>query len=257
MGINPSDGTAELIEGDLFGKWKPLGRRAEIRALLTPVTPPNVFAIGLNYQEHARLMGADIPEYPVVFMKPTTTLANPGSPILLPKCSRNRLEVDYECELAIVIGRSARDVPSNEALEYVFGYTAANDVTARKWVKASRTRGKGFDSFCPLGPMLVSADEIPDPQGLALHTTLNGNVVQQGNTADMIFSVADLVSYISQDTTLLPGTVILTGTPPGSGVTREPPVYLKADDQVQVEVERIGTLSNPVGYEGDHVKDVA
>lgn len=246
LGRDPIDGTAEPLDGNLFGPLKPLGRRSEIRSLLAPVSPPNVFGIGLNYREHVRQSGAGMPKHPVLFMKPTTAIANPGEAILVPKCCTQGPEVDYECELAVVIGRTARDVPESEALKYVLGYTAANDISARKWAKVSRTRGKCFDRFCPLGPALVTADEIPDPQNLALSTVLNGTTMQQGNTADMIFPVAEIVSYVSQDTTLLPGTVILTGTPPGAGFARTPPVYLKPGDEVHVEIEIIGRLSNPV-----------
>jgi 2-keto-4-pentenoate hydratase/2-oxohepta-3-ene-1,7-dioic acid hydratase in catechol pathway len=199
----------------------------------------------LNYREHVVLMGAAMPEYPVVFMKPTTAIADPEEPILLPGCS-NGPEIDYECELAVIIGRAAGDVAEADALSYVFGYTVANDITARRWAKSSRTRGKSFDRFCPLGPAVVTADEIPDPQCLALRTVLNGVVVQEANTADMIFPVSRLVSFLSRDTTLLPGTLILTGTPPGSAVTRDPAVYLTPGDRVCVEVENIGCLSNTV-----------
>ncbi|MFQ5773136.1 MAG: fumarylacetoacetate hydrolase family protein [Kiloniellaceae bacterium] len=249
LGEDLGDGIAELLDGDPFTEMRPSGRRAAARALLAPVAPPNVYGVGLNYREHARQMGLEVPDHPIVFMKPTTAIANPGEAILVPKCCRQGPEVDYECELAVVIGRPARDVPEREALRYVFGYTVANELTARKWAKVSRTRGKCFDRFCPLGPAVVTADEIPDPQNLALRTTLNGAVMQHGNTADMIFPVARLVSYLSQDTTLLPGTVILTGTPPGAGFARVPPVFLRPGDVVEVEVEKIGILSNPVASE--------
>jgi 2-keto-4-pentenoate hydratase/2-oxohepta-3-ene-1,7-dioic acid hydratase in catechol pathway len=247
LGTDPVADTAEVLEGELFGELSRSGRRVGVAELLAPISPPNIFGIGLNYAEHVRQLGAGMPDHPVVFMKPTTAIAHPGEPILLPDCCANGPEVDYECELAVVIGRTARDVGEREALSYVFGYTAANDITARHWAKStSRTRGKSFDRFCPLGPALVTADEIPDPQCLALTTTVNGLVVQNGSTADMIFSVAQLVSFLSRDTTLLPGTVILTGTPPGSGITRSPPTYLRPGDRVCVEVEAIGRLSNPV-----------
>jgi 2-keto-4-pentenoate hydratase/2-oxohepta-3-ene-1,7-dioic acid hydratase in catechol pathway len=249
LGRNPQDGTAELLAGDLFGELKPLGRRAGIGTLLAPISPPNIYGIGLNYREHVRQYGAEIPEHPVMFMKPTTSIANPGEAILIPKCCLNGPEVDYECELAVVIGRPARDVSVDEALDFVFGYTAANEVSARKWAKHSRTRGKCFDRFCPLGPAIVTAEEIPDPQNLKLSTTLNGTVMQEGTTADMIFSVAELVSFVSEDTTLLPGTVILTGTPPGAGFARTPPVFLKPGDEVHIDVEKIGRLSNSVSTE--------
>lgn len=247
LGTDAVSGTAEVLDGQLFAELSRSGRRVGISKLLAPVSPPNIYGIGLNYTEHVRQLGASMPERPVVFMKPTTAIANPGEPILLPACCVNGPEIDYECELAVVIGRTTRDVAESEALSYVFGYTAANDITARHWAKStSRTRGKSFDRFCPVGPALVTADEIPDPQSLALTTTLNGVVVQKGSTADMIFSVAELVSFLSQDTTLLPGTLILTGTPPGSGITRNPPTYLRPGDGVRVEVEGVGCLSNPV-----------
>ena len=249
LGCDPVDGSAELLDGELFGELKPQGRRLGIGRLLSPVSPPNIFGIGLNYGEHVKQMGAEVPEKPVVFMKPTTAIANPGEAILVPKCCTHGPEVDYECELAVVIGRTARDVSKDEALSYVLGYTAANEVSARQWSKISRTRGKIFDRFCPLGPTLVTADEIPDPQTLEISTTLNGEIMQQGNTSDMIFPVNELVSYLSQDTTLLPGTVIVTGTPPGAGFSRTPPVFLKDGDEVHVEVEKIGILSNPVSSE--------
>jgi len=257
LGRDPDAGTAELLEGDLFGDLRGLGERVAIQRLLAPLSPRNIFGIGLNYREHALLMGLQVPERPVVFMKPTSTVIGPHDPITLPRVAAQAPEVDYECELAVVIGRTARDVAPGRALAHVLGYTAANDVTARQWARASRTRGKGFDSFCPLGPVLTTADEIPNPQRLSLATRLNGVRVQHGNTADMIFSVAELVSYLSQDTTLLPGTVILTGTPPGSAVTRTPPVYLSDGDQIDVELEEVGVLSNPVRAAAERVQAVA
>jgi 2-keto-4-pentenoate hydratase/2-oxohepta-3-ene-1,7-dioic acid hydratase in catechol pathway len=257
LGTDLVEGTAEVLDGRLFGELSRSGRRIGVSKLLAPISPPNIFGIGLNYAEHVRQLGAGMPDRPVVFMKPTTAIANPGEPILLPDCCVNGPEVDYECELAVVIGRATRNVAEGEALSYVFGYSAANDITARHWAKStSRTRGKSFDRFCPLGPALVTADEIPDPQCLALTTTLNGLVVQKGSTADMIFSVAELVSFLSQDTTLLPGTLILTGTPPGSGITRNPPSYLRAGDRVCVEVEMVGCLSNDVDL-SDHARFAA
>lgn len=257
IGQDLADGTADLIEGDLFGDFATTGRQAPITTLLAPLSPPNIYGIGLNYREHARQSGAEIPEHPVMFMKPTTTIANPGDAILLPKLCTQGPEVDYECELAVVIGRRVRDVPRDKALDCVFGYTAANELTARKWAKHSRTRGKCFDRFCPLGPALVTTDEIPDPQDLELTTTLRGAVMQQGNTADMIFPVAELISFVSRDTTLLPGTLILTGTPPGAGFSRTPPVFLEDGDEVHVEIERIGRLSNPVSAEESRITDAA
>ncbi len=257
LGCDPRDGGAELLRGEMFGALTPTGQRASIQRLLAPIKPPNIYGIGLNYREHVRQFGAEMPELPVMFMKPTTSIANPGEAILVPKCCTNGPEVDYECELVAVIGRTARDIPVERALDYVFGYTAANEVSARKWAKLSRTRGKCFDRFCPLGPAVVTSDEITDPQDLALSTVLNGTVMQEGNTADMIFSVAELVSFVSQDTTLLPGTVILTGTPPGAGFARTPPVFLQPGDEVHVEIERIGRLTSPVSADEAAVTDAA
>lgn len=257
LGLDPHAGSAELLEGDLLGVLRPAGERVRVGRTLAPLLPRTIFGIGLNYREHARLMGLKVPERPVVFLKPASAVVGPDDPIRLPSVASAVPEVDYECELAVVIGRPARDITPQQALGYVLGYTAANDVTARHWAKVSRTRGKGFDTFCPLGPVLVTADELPDPQRLALSTRVNGVELQRGNTADMIFSVAELVSYLSQDTTLLPGTVILTGTPPGSAVTRTPPVYLKDGDRVDVELEGIGTLSNPVRAAGTRARVAA
>ena len=218
-------------------------------SLLTPVVPGNIFCIGLNYREHAKESGTPIPQQPIVFMKPTSTLLDPGEPILIPACCDPEGEVDYECELAVVIGKAARNVSKEDALQYVRGYTAANDISARKWQfmpGGQWIRGKSFDTFCPLGPVLATADEIPNPQVLGIRTILNGNTMQDHTTGDMIFSVAELISFLSQDTTLLPDTVILTGTPQGVGMARKPPVWLKPGDEVVVELEKIGRLVNPV-----------
>lgn len=251
FGQDLGDGSARPLSGDdLFAPLVAEGQPTTIERLLAPLDPCNVFCIGLNYREHAAESGAEPPRYPVVFMKPTTSIAHPQQPIVLPACCDPAGEVDYECELAVVIGKSARDVPESEALEYVLGYTAANDVSARKWQMHGGgnqwIRGKGFDTFCPLGPVLVTADEIPDPQQLAIRTILNGQTVQEHTTGDMIFTVRQLIHFLSQDTTLLPGTVILTGTPQGVGFARKPPLWLRAGDEVVIEIERIGRLVNPV-----------
>jgi 2-keto-4-pentenoate hydratase/2-oxohepta-3-ene-1,7-dioic acid hydratase in catechol pathway len=229
---------------------EPTGDIAEVDRLLAPVEPCNIFCIGLNYRAHAIETGAPIPDNPVVFMKPTTAVTGPGDPIILPTACEHGPEVDYEAELAVVIGRSARNVAAEQALAQVLGYSCACDVSARRWQKqgggSQWIRGKSFDSFCPLGPALVTADEIPDPQRLSLRCTINGEVRQQGSTSDMIFSVAELIAFLSRDTTLAPGTLILTGTPPGVGFARKPPVFLASGDLVRVEIERIGLLENPV-----------
>ncbi len=253
LGLGQGDGTAALLDGELYGSLRPTGQSVEMRKVLAPVSPVNIFCVGLNYREHANETGAQLPPYPVIFMKPTTAVTNPGDPILLPKCSTRGPEVDFEGELAVVIGRTARDVTAREALSCVLGYTAANDVSARRWQKHAGggqwIRGKSFDGFCPLGPVLVTADEIPDPQSLSIRTTVNAEVMQHSTTADMIFSVAELISFLSSDTTLLPGTIILTGTPWGVGFARKPPVFLQPGDEVVIEIEKIGKLQNPV-HEG-------
>lgn len=241
---------ARVLEGDLFGDLRPTSTLRPIDRLLAPCDPVNIFCIGLNYRDHAAETGAALPEHPVIFMKPTTTVIAPETPIRLPAACDRGPEVDYEAELAVLIGRSARNVPASSALDHVFGYTCANDISARRWQKhgggGQWIRGKSFDSFCPLGPVLVTADEIPDPQSLEIHCRLNGTPMQAGKTGDMIFSVAELVAHLSRDTTLLPGTLILTGTPAGVGFTRRPPIFLADGDEVTVEITGIGQLSNPV-----------
>jgi 2-keto-4-pentenoate hydratase/2-oxohepta-3-ene-1,7-dioic acid hydratase in catechol pathway len=246
LGSDRGDGSADVLAGSLFEGLSLCGETVLVGKLLSPLRPVDVYGIGLNYQEHCRLMGKEQPAEPPVFMKPISTLTNPGDPIQIPRQPHIENAVDYECELAVVIGLAARDVDPDEALEYVFGYTAANDVTDRNWAPISQIRGKGFDGFCPLGPTLVTANEVSDPQSLRLRTYVNDELMQDGNTSDMIFSVAEIISYLSRDTTLLPGTVILTGTPPGAAVTRRPSNYLQPGDKVTVEVEGIGALSNPV-----------
>jgi 2-keto-4-pentenoate hydratase/2-oxohepta-3-ene-1,7-dioic acid hydratase in catechol pathway len=249
-GRNYNNGAAELLEGDLFTGLKETGAPCGVKKLLAPVAPPAVFGIGLNYHKHAQETGMETPKYPVLFMKNPAAVTNPGDPILLHPSCMEPPEVDYETELAVVIGRTTKDVSAAEALNFVLGYTAANDVSARRWQgkrgAGQWVRGKSFDTFCPLGPELVTTDELPDPQNLRLTCALNGKVMQDANTSDMIFPVAELVSYLSTGTTLLPGSVILTGTPSGVGFTRKPPVFLMPGDTVAVTVEGIGTLSNPV-----------
>ncbi len=249
IGHDRGDGTAAVLQGDLLGPLRLSGRTAPIRKRLAPVAPPNIFCIGLNYRKHAAEGGFDIPSQPVVFMKPTNALADPDQPIRIPKCCQHGPEVDYEAELAVVIGKEACDVSPARALDHVLGYTCANDVSARRWQRHNGgqwIRGKSFDTFCPLGPVLVTPEDLPDPQNLAVQAILNGQVMQSDSTAGMIFTIAELISFLSQDTTLYPGTVILTGTPSGVGVARKPPVFLKSGDEVVVEIQGIGRLVNPV-----------
>ena len=250
FGQAPENGKAMLLEGDLISGLTQTHDTVNVKKLLAPVAPPAILCIGLNYHQHAQETGMEAPKYPVVFMKNPAAIANPHDPILLPAVCMEPPEVDYEAELAVVIGRAAKDVGTGEALSYVLGYTAANDVSARRWQgrrgSGQWVRGKSFDTFCPLGPELVTAEDISDPQKLRLTCELNGQVMQDGNTGDMIFSVAELIAFLSTGTTLLPGTVILTGTPSGVGFTRKPPVYLMPGDSIEVSLEGIGTLSNSV-----------
>lgn len=241
--------TCRLIEGDIFGDWHATDAAVPLdeATLLAPVEPLQIIAIGLNYREHAAETGKAQPDEPVVFIKANTALNHPNQPILLPAIAPD--EVDYEAELAIVIGRTARHVSEPQALDHVLGYTCGNDVSARdcqlrrdqQWA-----RGKSFDTFAPLGPW-IETDLNPDDQPIEL--LLNGKTMQKSNTGDMIFGPAALVSYLSQCMTLRPGTVIMTGTPPGVGEGRHPKVYLRPGDSVTVRIGGIGDLTNPVAAE--------
>lgn len=243
------DGSAFIIEGDIFGDFRVTDQKTEIAKLLAPVQPFAIICIGLNYKFHAEETKAAIPQHPVVFMKLPNVVQHPGDPILLPTHLKSD-KVDYECELAVIIGKKARNVSKADALKHVLGYTCGNDVSARDWQKHGGSgqwcRGKSFDTFCPLGPVLVTADEIPNPNSLAIKTVLNGQTMQDWNTNDMIFDVPTLIEFLSGSTTLMPGTVIMTGTPHGVGMARTPPVFMKHGDTVSVEIEKIGTLTNPV-----------
>jgi len=248
-GRRDEDGTATLLEGDLFGSYHETGRPVTVKKLLAPVEPTAIYCIGLNYVRHAHEGGLPIPEFPVVFMKSPATVQHPGDPIRLPRQLRSD-EVDYECELAVVIGRTCKNATRHNALDHVIGYMCANDVSARdwqgKWGGGQWCRGKTFDTFAPLGPCLVTTDEIDNPNCLPIRTTLNGRVMQDWNTEDMIFSVPRLIEFLSGSTTLRPGTVILTGTPHGIGAARKPPVFLRHGDSVTIEIDGIGVLANPV-----------
>lgn len=222
------------------------------------LTIPAIMGIGMNYAAHAREQGKGVPERPVLFTKSPFAAILDGEDIVVPKVCQDRPQVDFEAELGVIIGRRpngglVRDVPLAEALRCVLGYVAANDVSARWWQKEGSggqfCRGKGFDTFCPIGPRVAPASDIPDPQSLGLRCRVNGTVMQDASTSDMIFSVATLIAELSRGTTLLPGTLILTGTPSGVGMARTPPVFLKEGDVVEVEVERIGTIRNRVRFE--------
>lgn len=234
---------------DATGSAPPLA--AGTYQLLAPVrAPEKILAIGLNYADHARESGLEPPSAPMLFIKTTNSIVGPGEAIRY--ASSNSSQVDYEVELAAVIGRAARNVSPTEALDYVFGYTVCNDVSARdcQFADTQWSRAKSFDTFCPLGPWIVTADEVPDPQNLALRCRVNGQTLQDSTTSEMIFGVAELVSYLSRVMTLKPGDVIATGTPYGVGFARDPQVFLGDGDVVEVEVDGIGTLRSPVVVDG-------
>lgn len=214
---------------------------------LLPVvpSPQKIICIGVNYADHAAETGQAPPPYPTVFAKFANTLAASGDPIVLPSASAMP---DYEGELAVVIGRPGRQITEQDALDYVAGYTAFNDVSARDFQghTSQWTMGKSPDTFGPLGLALVTADEIPDPQKLELRTTVNGEVLQQASTADMVFTVRQLIAYLSQTMTLLPGDVIATGTPSGIGAARTPPRFLRPGDTVVISIDGVTELTNPV-----------
>lgn len=217
----------------------------------TPIR--HIIGIGRNYAEHAREQAAAVPDRPMIFTKNPMAACLHGDEIVVPRICQDRPQVDYEAELAVVIGRAARDVSERDALGFVLGYCCANDVSARWWQKEGSggqfCRGKSFDTFCPLGPRVVPAAEVPDTRELRVVCRVNGEVRQDASTGEMIFSVARLVSDLSQGTTLLPGTVILTGTPSGVGMARTPPEYLTEGDVVEVEITGLGTLRNRVRFE--------
>lgn len=229
---------AGLIPGDIIN--------GDSTVLSAPILPGKIVAIGLNYLDHIREAGMQAPVAPLVFTKFTSSVIGPDDPVIVDPNLTQR--VDWEVELTAVIGHRARHVGPQDALEHVFGYTIANDISARdlqfgdgQWV-----RGKSLDTFCPLGPVVVTADEIPDPQDLGLRTRVNGETMQDSSTREMLFGVAELIAYCSHSFTLEPGDVVLTGTPWGCGEFMEPRRYLRAGDTVEVEIDGIGTLRNPV-----------
>lgn len=218
-----------------------------------PLLIRHIIGVGRNYADHAQEMGADRPERPMLFSKNPYAACLPSDDIVIPQICQDREQVDFEGELAVIIGEQCRDVPEGEALGVVLGYCCANDVSARWWQKEGSggqfNRGKGFDTFCPLGPRVTPASDVHDPQSLELVTRLNGEEMQRASTSLMMFPVATLVAEISRGTTLLPGTVILTGTPSGVGFARTPKVFLKAGDVVEVEISGLGTLTSRVREE--------
>ncbi len=215
--------------------------------LLAPIERPGkIVALGLNYRDHIEETGREVPKFPVMFAKFPSAVIGPDEPIIIPKVSK---KIDWEIELGVVIGRSCKEVSEEKALDYVAGYTVLNDVTARDIQKhdgGQWVRGKSIDTFCPIGPCIVTADELGDGSGLKMQTKVNGIVKQDSNTSNLLFDVPQIVSYLSQSFTLEPGDIIATGTPSGVGFARDPPEYLKPKDIVEMSIEDIGTLRNPV-----------
>ena len=248
-GCQHDSGEVTLLEGDIFSQPRDTGVPAQVGKLLAPIEPRDIICIGLNYRKHAIEGNQPIPEFPVVFMKNSGSLQNPNDPIVLPRKLASNA-VDYECELAVIIGKPCYNVSKSEAMDYVLGYTCANDVSARDWQMkfggSQWCRGKTFATFCPLGPCIVTADEVTNPNNLTIRTDLNGQTMQDWNTNDMIFDVPTLIEFLSGSTKLAAGTVILTGTPHGVGGARKPPIYLQPGDTVTVTIEKIGELTNPV-----------
>jgi 2-keto-4-pentenoate hydratase/2-oxohepta-3-ene-1,7-dioic acid hydratase in catechol pathway len=214
--------------------------------LLPPIpNPSKIIAVGLNYLDHARETKMEIPQWPILFAKFPSSITGPNTPVVLPK---NDPQGDYEAELAVVIGRTAKAVSESDAINYVAGYMPLNDVSARRWQFADKqwVRGKSPDTFCPTGPWLTTRDSVPDPHALYIRMRVNGVTVQDSNTSNLIFRIPKLIEFISEAITLEPGDIIATGTPDGVGVFRKPPVFLKTGDVMEVDIETLGVLKNPV-----------
>ncbi len=251
----PSDVRALLsLEDGLSRAQQVVGGGTPIEGeprILAPVQhPQKIVCVGANYADHAAESGMEIPSEPIIFSKFGTALCGPGDDILLPKIGA---KVDYEAELVVVIGRPGKNIPQEQAMGHVAGYCCGHDVSARDWQKGKPagqwTLGKGFDNFAPLGPYLVTPDEAGDPNNMSVQFRLNGETMQDSNTSQFIFKIDYLISYISNVCTLLPGDLLFTGTPPGVGAARKPPVFLKPGDECEVEVENLGVLKNSIAEE--------
>lgn len=240
------DDIIKKIKGDIFGDFEVTldsYSMSDVK-ILAPMIPPNIIAIGLNYGKHANESNMKTTANPLIFLKATSSVIADGEAIMLPKIAPN--EVDYEAELVVIISKTAKDVEEKEALNYVLGYTCGNDVSARDCqlkLDTQWARGKSFDTFCPIGPFIVTGI---DPNNISISACLNGVTVQNSNTNDMLFSVAQLVSYCSKNMTLLPGTIIMTGTPDGVGFARNPQLFLQKGDMIEVEIDGVGILCNHV-----------
>jgi 2-keto-4-pentenoate hydratase/2-oxohepta-3-ene-1,7-dioic acid hydratase in catechol pathway len=238
------DWTGALPEGAGDSFRLPL---ADVQLAPPLANPSKIVCVGLNYHDHCREQDLEVPQRPILFAKFPSAIAGPEDEIRWPGDLSQ--QVDYEAELAVIIGREGRDISVDEAYGYIAGYTILNDVTARdaqfgdgQWV-----RGKSFDTFCPIGPYLLTADEMPDPRDLYIRCWVNGELRQDSSTKEMVFDVPELLAYISRTSTLMPGDIISTGTPDGVGVFRKPPVFLQTGDVVEIEIEKLGRLRNPVG----------
>jgi len=246
---------ANVIKGDIFGSHDVTDEVQEIRLLLAPLASDDVKTVrclGLNYAKHAVESNMPLPTYPVLFYKPPTSLTGPHDPIPIHPLAQEGSGLDWECELIAVIGRSCADVSESEALSYVLGYAVGNDVSHREWQLqrggGQWSLGKGFDGWAPWGPGIVSARLLPDPQRLWIGTKVNGVVRQGSSTADMVFGVARTISFLSRGTTLRPGDLIFTGTPPGVGMGMKPQTWLQDGDVVEVSLEGVGTCTNRVEF---------
>ncbi|KAI1806709.1 hypothetical protein F4811DRAFT_568513 [Daldinia bambusicola] len=246
---------ARVIKGDIFGKHEVTDQIADVRLLLAPLALEDVKTVrclGLNYALHAKEANLPIPKYPVLFYKPVTSLSGPTDPIPIHPIAQEELGLDYEVELVVIIGKEAKDVPESEALDHVLGYAVGNDVSHRDWQVARGggqwSLGKGFDGWAPYGPGIATSNVIKDPQTLQISTRVNGQTVQESNTADQIFNVRKTIAFLSRGHTLLPGDLIWTGTPSGVGMGRKPQLWLKDGDVVEVELEGVGIVSNKVEF---------
>ncbi|KAF4962854.1 hypothetical protein FSARC_9097 [Fusarium sarcochroum] len=248
----------ELVGTDLFDA-KSTGKVVQVKRLLGPMTPqdvPIIRCVGLNYAKHIRETGRAPPPYPSIFIKPSRSITGWSDDIRIPKIAQEN-QLDYEGELAIVIGKEGKDIPAEDALDYVTGYTVANDVSARTWQRDPKFAGevpqwcfsKGFDSFAPLGPMLVSPSALGAADDLILQTKVNGEVRQEASTGDLVFGVQKIIAFVSQGTTLEKGSVILTGTPGGVALGMKPPRWLKDGDTVEVSISGIGTIRNKMVFQ--------
>ncbi|KAJ5368567.1 Fumarylacetoacetase C-terminal-like protein [Penicillium cataractarum] len=251
--VHGAEIAAYIVKGTIFDGRVTM-EVMHVKQLLSPVSRDDcnyIRCLGLNYVDHAKEASLALPKSPTLFSKPRTSLSGPyPAAINIPKCAQDGTS-DYEAELCLVIGKSGCDIPEDEALDYVLGYTASNDVSARAMQLETTQWGfsKGFDSSCPIGPVLVSSSVIQDPQTLSIKAVHNGTTVQDGHTKDMIFNVKKQISFLSQGTTLEAGTLLLTGTPAGIGFFHDPKVVLNNGDEISVEIDQIGTLVNKVRYE--------